>query len=146
MRGYFNQPERTAGAFVEGWYKTGDIAILDDDGFVVITDRLSRFSKIAGEMVPHIRVEEALHAAHKASELVFAVASVPDDKKGEKLVVLHSQEVDVASLRDGLKQAGLPNLWIPEAAMFVRVPAIPILGSGKLDLANIKKLARESIK
>jgi len=141
MRGYLNQPQWTQDAFFEGWYKTGDIAFLDEDGFITITDRLSRFSKIAGEMVPHIRIEEALHTALGTSELVFAVCAVPDDRKGERLVVLHSQDIDVARLCEALKAQGFPNLWIPDKDMFFKVEAVPTLGSGKLDLATIKKLA-----
>lgn len=141
MRGYLNQPQLTKDAFFEGWYKTGDIAFLDRDGFITITDRLSRFSKIAGEMIPHIRIEEALHAAWGSSELVFAIGSIADDRKGERLVVLHSQPVDAAKLCAALKQQGFPNLWIPDEDKFIKVDAIPTLGSGKLDLAAIKRIS-----
>ena len=73
---------------------TGDIAALDEDGFLQITDRLSRFSKIGGEMVPHVKVEEKLHEALGTTEIVFAVCGVPDPKKGERLVVLHTLPED----------------------------------------------------
>jgi acyl-[acyl-carrier-protein]-phospholipid O-acyltransferase/long-chain-fatty-acid--[acyl-carrier-protein] ligase len=145
MKGYLNQPQLTKDAFFEGWYKTGDIAFLDKDGFITITDRLSRFSKIAGEMIPHIRIEEALHAAFGSSELVFAVGAVGDDKKGERLVVLHSQPVDAAALCEALRKQGFPNLWIPHEDMFCKVDAIPTLGSGKLDLASIKRISNEFV-
>ncbi|MBF0486104.1 MAG: AMP-binding protein [Candidatus Omnitrophica bacterium] len=141
MRGYLHQPERTRDAFHEGWYKTGDIAFLDNDGFITITDRLSRFSKIAGEMVPHIRVEEAIHEALESSEAVGVVSSVPDDRKGERLVVLYVKDFDIPGLLEKLKASGLPNLWIPARDMFFKVEAIPVLGSGKLDLTGIKRLA-----
>jgi acyl-[acyl-carrier-protein]-phospholipid O-acyltransferase/long-chain-fatty-acid--[acyl-carrier-protein] ligase len=143
MRGYFKESEKTKEAFVDGWYKTGDIAFLDDDGFVTITDRINRFSKIAGEMVPHIRIEEAIHKAVQATEPMCLVAAVPDDRKGEKLVVLTLKDVDISSVREALKAEGLPNLWIPESEMFFRIDAIPVLGSGKLDLGTVKRLARE---
>src|SRR5678816_2873969 len=64
MAGYLNQPERTAEVMRDGWYVTGDIASIDEDGFIFITDRLSRFSKIGGEMVPHLKVEEAVSYTH----------------------------------------------------------------------------------
>ena len=61
MRGYLGKPEKTAEVLRDGWYCTGDVAALDEDGFLQITDRLNRFSKIGGEMVPHIKIEEKLH-------------------------------------------------------------------------------------
>ena len=143
MQGYFREPEKTKEAFVDGWYKTGDIAFLDDDGFVTITDRINRFSKIAGEMVPHIRIEEAIHKAVEATEPMCLVAAVPDDRRGERLVVLTLKDIDIIKVREVLKAEGLPNLWIPESEMFFKIDAIPVLGSGKLDLGTVKRLARE---
>jgi acyl-[acyl-carrier-protein]-phospholipid O-acyltransferase/long-chain-fatty-acid--[acyl-carrier-protein] ligase len=90
MKGYLNQPAKTAEALRDGWYVTGDIATVDEDGFITITDRLSRFSKIAGEMVPHLAIEEEYLKGLNKAEPVLAVASVPDEKKGEKLVVLYT--------------------------------------------------------
>jgi acyl-[acyl-carrier-protein]-phospholipid O-acyltransferase / long-chain-fatty-acid--[acyl-carrier-protein] ligase len=142
MKGYLGDPKKTAEVIKDGWYQTGDIAYLDMDGFITITDRLSRFSKIAGEMVPHMRVEDAIHSHLNAAEQVCVVASVPDEKKGEKLVVLTAAELDPSKIIEGLRAAGLPNLWVPEAKMFFKIDAIPLLGSGKLDLAAVKQLAQ----
>ena len=89
MQGYLGRPEKTAEVLRDGWYVTGDIAAIDEDGFLQITDRLSRFSKIGGEMVPHIKIEEKLHELAGSTEQTFVVAGVPDEKKGERLVVLH---------------------------------------------------------
>jgi acyl-[acyl-carrier-protein]-phospholipid O-acyltransferase/long-chain-fatty-acid--[acyl-carrier-protein] ligase len=139
MQGYLNEPERTSEAMRDGYYVTGDIASIDPDGFVTITDRLSRFSKIGGEMVPHLRVEEALHEAAGVSELTFVVTAVPDEKRGERLVVLHKGEVDSKALLEKVK--GLPNLWLP--GRFYRVEEFPLLGSGKLDLPALKAKAKE---
>ncbi len=142
MQGYLDDPERTREVLREGYYVTGDIAKIDEDGFVTLTDRLSRFSKIGGEMVPHIRVEEALQAALGSVEPAFAVAAVPDDKRGERLVVLFKGEVDPEAILKKVSEAGLPNLWIPDRAAFHQVPEFPLLGSGKLDLAALKSEAR----
>lgn len=142
MRGYLGQPEKTAEVLRDGWYVTGDIATLDEDGFLQITDRLSRFSKIGGEMVPHVRVEEKLHEAAGATEITFAVCGVPDPKKGERLVVLHTlPEERIGEILQKLPQLGLPNLWIPRANQFYRVDALPRLASGKMDLRGIREMA-----
>jgi acyl-[acyl-carrier-protein]-phospholipid O-acyltransferase/long-chain-fatty-acid--[acyl-carrier-protein] ligase len=142
MKGYLGRPDLTAQAFQDGWYVTGDIAAEDEDGFIQITDRLSRFSKIGGEMVPHIRIEEKLHELANITEQTFVVTGLPDDKKGEKLVVLHTLPADrLASVIDQLSRADLPNLWVPRANQFFAVPAFPLLGSGKLDLRKIRTLA-----
>jgi acyl-[acyl-carrier-protein]-phospholipid O-acyltransferase / long-chain-fatty-acid--[acyl-carrier-protein] ligase len=112
-------PEKTAEVLRDGWYVTGDIAALDEDGFLQITDRLSRFSKIGGEMVPHIKVEEKLHELAGVTEQMFVVAGVPDEKKGERLVVLHKL-TDETKWRNAGKAAAvdLPNLWKPRADQF----------------------------
>jgi acyl-[acyl-carrier-protein]-phospholipid O-acyltransferase/long-chain-fatty-acid--[acyl-carrier-protein] ligase len=144
MRGYLDQPEKTAEVLQGGWYTTGDIAALDQDGFLKITDRLSRFSKIGGEMVPHVKVEEKLHEALGITEITFAVCGVPDAKKGERLVVLHTLPEDrVADLLKKLPQLGLPNLWIPRPNQFFHVDKLPQLATGKMDLRSIRQLAAE---
>ncbi len=143
MKGYLNNREKTEEVIQDGWYMTGDVANIDEDGFIVITDRLSRFSKIAGEMVPHIKIEEKIHSALNVSEQVCVVTSVADSKKGEKLVVLSLPDVDPQALVDTLKQTDLPNLWIPSVESFIKVDSIPILGTGKLDLGTIKRIAKE---
>ena len=142
MLGYLQQAEKTAAVIKEGWYVSGDIGNLDNEGFLKITDRLSRFSKIAGEMVPHISVEQAVLEAIGSCEAVVAVTAVSDEAKGEKLMVLHSVEIDVESVRKCLASKGFPNLWIPAKDAFIKVSEIPILGSGKFDLAQIKIIAQ----
>ena len=144
MRGYLLTPEKTAEVLEDGWYITGDIAAEDEDGFLTITDRLSRFSKIGGEMVPHIKVEEQLHEIAGVTEQKFVVTGVPDAKKGERLVVLHllAQE-DLKAVIEKLPQAGLPNLWTPRPNQFFFVEELPHLGTGKLDLRRIREIAIE---
>jgi acyl-[acyl-carrier-protein]-phospholipid O-acyltransferase/long-chain-fatty-acid--[acyl-carrier-protein] ligase len=147
MQGYLGRPVETAKVLRDGWYVTGDIATIDEDGFVEITDRLSRFSKIGGEMVPHIKVEEKLHELAGANEQVFVVTSGPDEKKGERLLVLHTlDEERLKGCLERLDQTGLPNLWIPRAQAFFKVEAIPYLGTGKLDLRKVRELALQFVK
>jgi acyl-[acyl-carrier-protein]-phospholipid O-acyltransferase/long-chain-fatty-acid--[acyl-carrier-protein] ligase len=142
MKGYLGRPEKTAEVLRDGWYTTGDIAAMDEDGFVFITDRLSRFSKIGGEMVPHIKVEEQLHELAGVTVQTFAVTGVPDEKKGEKLVVLHTLgESALEAVLEKLALCDLPNLWKPKRDQFVKVEAIPVLGTGKTDLRRVRELA-----
>jgi acyl-[acyl-carrier-protein]-phospholipid O-acyltransferase/long-chain-fatty-acid--[acyl-carrier-protein] ligase len=144
MRGYLNQPEKTAAVLRDGWYNTGDVARMDEDGFLRITDRLSRFSKIGGEMVPHIKVEALLEELAGATEQTFVVTAVPDEKKGERLVVLHT--LDEPQLEECLEKLGksdLPALWRPRKDQFLRIETLPYLGTGKLDLRKARGLALE---
>jgi acyl-[acyl-carrier-protein]-phospholipid O-acyltransferase/long-chain-fatty-acid--[acyl-carrier-protein] ligase len=142
MRGYLNLPEKTTEVLKDGWYTTGDIAALDEDGFLRITDRLSRFSKIGGEMVPHVKIEEKLHEALGTNEISFAVCGVPDPKKGERLVVLHTLSDNVlVDLLKKLPQLGLPNLWVPRPNQFFQVEKLPQLATGKMDLRSVRQMA-----
>ncbi len=141
MKGYLGKPEETDKVLKDGWYRTGDIAKMDEDGFITITDRLNRFSKIGGEMVPYVKIEEALHQAIGAREQVLVVTAVPDEKKGERLVVLHTL-TEVTVLIGKLGSLGLPNLWVPREDHIFRIEALPLLGSGKADLRKARDLAK----
>ncbi len=142
MQGYLGRPEKTGEVLRDGWYNTGDLAALDEDGFLQITDRLSRFSKIGGEMVPHIKVEEKLQELAGTLERRLVVTGVRDEKKGERLVVLHClDEAQLKAVLARLPELDLPNLWIPKAGQFFRIDALPLLGSGKLDLCKVRELA-----
>ncbi|MBT4902151.1 MAG: MFS transporter [Verrucomicrobia bacterium] len=145
MQGYLGQAEKTAEVLRDGWYTTGDIAAMDQDGFLAITDRLSRFSKIGGEMVPHIKVEEQLHELGSLTDQTFALTGVPDERKGERLVVLYQNldESAVQSIVEKLNGCDLPNIWKPRGDQFFKVEALPYLGTGKLDLKQVKTLAAE---
>ena len=148
MQGYLGQEDKTAEVLHQGWYTTGDIASMDDDGFITITDRLSRFSKIGGEMVPHIKVEEKLHELGELTEQTFVVTGVPDEKKGERLVVIYQNldEVVLEAINEKLITSDLPNIWKPRSDQYFKVDALPYLGTGKLDLKQIKTVALEFLK
>lgn len=143
--GYLEDPVRSAEVLQGGWYITGDLARLDAEGFLHLEGRLSRFSKVGGEMVPHGTVEEAilrLVTASAEGSQTIAVAGRPDTTKGEQLVVLHTVDLEPEQVRASLVAAGLPNLWIPK--IFKKVVVIPILGTGKLDLSALRQLAAEN--
>ncbi|MCG6154535.1 MFS transporter [Rubinisphaera margarita] len=156
MLGYLNQPQKTAEVVIDGWYNTGDFARIDQNGFITLTGRQSRFSKIGGEMVPHIRIEETLNTilnricplegdAEEGMPLIrLAVTAVPDEKKGERIVVLHLPlgEACEKLIRE-THQCDLPNLWLPSKDSYIEVDEIPLLGTGKMDLKGIKVLALE---
>lgn len=143
FEGYLDDPKRTADVLHDGWFKTGDLGRFDEDGFLFIEGRLSRFSKIGGEMVPHETIESKLYEVLELpkDERVIAITGIPDEAKGEALVLLTSRDLDVAVIREKLTAAGFPNLWIPKKLR--RIEAIPLLASGKLDLARCKELAQE---
>jgi acyl-[acyl-carrier-protein]-phospholipid O-acyltransferase/long-chain-fatty-acid--[acyl-carrier-protein] ligase len=146
MQGYLDRPDLTSKVVREGWYCTGDIARLDAEGFITITGRESRFSKIGGEMVPHLSVEESLNEELGAAdgELLAVVTAVPDAAKGERLIVFHLPTGrDRQEICRKLSQRGLPNLWIPSPDSFVEIAEIPLLGSGKLDLKRLSVMALE---
>ncbi|MCS5617704.1 MAG: acyl-[ACP]--phospholipid O-acyltransferase, partial [Pirellulales bacterium] len=116
------------------------------EGFITITGRESRFSKIGGEMVPHLSVEEAVNEALGAAdgELLAVVTAVPDRAKGERLVVFHlPTEREPRGVVASLRERGLPNLWIPSPECFCEIAEIPVLGTGKLDLRRLTELAGE---
>jgi len=142
MKGYLGRPEKTAEVLHDGWYTTGDVALLEEDGFLTITDRLSRFSKIGGEMVPHVRIEDKLQELAGITEQVFAVTALPDEKKGERIVVISTlPDEKLAPVIEKFAQCDLPSLWKPRGSQFFRVDALPILGTGKIDLRGVKALA-----
>ena len=142
MRGYLGQPEKTAEVIQDGWYETGDIARIDDDGFIKITDRLSRFSKIGGEMIPHLKIEQVI--SEILGEDTCVVTAIPDEKKGEKLVVFYTaNETTPSDLSRRLAESELPKLWVPRRENLYPIEEIPILGSGKTDLKQIRALALE---
>jgi acyl-[acyl-carrier-protein]-phospholipid O-acyltransferase/long-chain-fatty-acid--[acyl-carrier-protein] ligase len=145
MSGYLGKEEQTREVIRDGWYITGDMAKIDEDGFITITGRLSRFAKIGGEMVPLERVEQEIHEVLSTSERICAVTCVPDPKRGERMIVLYTNhlQMEPQGLLQKLSERGLPNLWVPDKTDFHLVEELPVLGSGKLDLQKVKVLANE---
>lgn len=143
MLGYLGMPEKTAEVLRDSWYVTGDIASIDEDGFITITDRVSRFSKIGGEMVPHLKIEETIMKLIGGGH-ACAVTAVPDEQKGERLVVFYTHpDISPDELWEKLNETNLPKLWLPKRENLYRVAEIPFLGSGKVDLKRLKAMAIE---
>jgi len=144
FEGYLDDAEKTGAAFRDGWFVTGDLGRFDHDGFLTIEGRLSRFSKIGGEMVPHATIEQKIIAGfgwEQAETTMVFVTGVPDEAKGEVLVLLTTESLTAEELREKLIDAGVPNLWVPKIVR--RVEAIPMLGAGKTDLKKCRELALE---
>jgi acyl-[acyl-carrier-protein]-phospholipid O-acyltransferase/long-chain-fatty-acid--[acyl-carrier-protein] ligase len=148
MLGYLNQPELTETVLQDGWYNTGDVVTIDEDGFITIVGRESRFAKVGGEQVPFAAIEEALAMLAGGNEdgaPRAVVTAVPDDATGERLVVIHTDLDESADdLVKGLADAGLPRLFIPAPVDFYEIDAMPLIGIGKVDLEAINRIAREA--
>ncbi len=150
FQGYLGKPDKSAEVLVDGWFKTGDVGRVDDEGFLHIEGRISRFSKIGGEMVPHETIESAINKAlglDAESERRIAVVGVPDPQKGEAIVLLSALdnttiERDCIDLRYKLLEQGIPSLWCPKT--IIPVPEIPVLASGKLDIKRCETLAKSA--
>jgi acyl-[acyl-carrier-protein]-phospholipid O-acyltransferase/long-chain-fatty-acid--[acyl-carrier-protein] ligase len=145
MKGYLGEPEKTKEVIRDGWYITGDIARMSRRGFITITGRLSRFSKIAGEMVPHELVEREMNNILCPEDRLLAVCGATDAAKGEKLIVFYCDRERLApeQLVKRLRERGIPNLWIPKPENFIYIEKLPFLGNGKLDLAQLKTEAEK---
>lgn len=147
FEGYLNNRAKTEEVLQDGWFKTGDVGHMDADGFLHIGGRISRFSKIGGEMVPHETVENHIATAFQLEsedERKIAVVGIPDDAKGEQLVLLSTVaseaiKQEIIQLRYALIDMGIPTLWIPKK--IARVEEIPTLASGKLDIKKCEQIA-----
>jgi acyl-[acyl-carrier-protein]-phospholipid O-acyltransferase/long-chain-fatty-acid--[acyl-carrier-protein] ligase len=143
MVGYLDQPAATNEVLKDGWFITGDVGRLDEDGFLIISGRLTRFSKLGGEMIPHERIEEIVRDATGADEHALAVTGVPDRRRGERLVVLYA-DLGGKSAEDvtrNLIARSIPKLWIPDVGDYIKVEVIPRLGNGKIDLGKLRQIA-----
>ena len=148
MLGYLNRPDLTEQVVVDGWYNTGDVVTIDEDGFITIVGRESRFAKIGGEQVPFAAIEEALAALTGGSEdgaPRAVVTAVPDDASGERLVVVHTElDATPAELVKGMADLGLPRLFLPSPADFHPIDVMPLIGIGKVDLEAINRIALDA--
>ncbi len=143
MKGYLKMPEKTAEVIelIDGyrWYRTGDKGHLDEDGFLTIVDRYSRFAKIGGEMISLTTVEEEILEVCNDKDLEIAATCLPDQRKGEKIVLLATNNLDKNQLKKLLSDAKVNPLYYP--AQVLMVEEIPKLGSGKTDFGATKKIA-----
>jgi acyl-[acyl-carrier-protein]-phospholipid O-acyltransferase/long-chain-fatty-acid--[acyl-carrier-protein] ligase len=147
MVGYLDQPTETAEVLKDGWYLTGDIGRLDEDGFLILSGRLTRFSKVGGEMIPHERIEEIVRGAGGVTEHALVVTGLPDPRHGERLIVLYADlggksPEEVSRI---LIERSIPKLWIPAVKDYIKLEAIPLLGNGKVDLGQLRRIAQARI-
>jgi len=153
MQGYYKQPDKTAEVIKDGWYSTGDVGRIDEDGFIWVTGRQTRISKIGGEMVPHILIEEEItkilsedkNLNSESLEPPAAVTALPHPTRGEQIIVLYHRDTSLtpAEIIERMVAQGVPRIWIPHVDGFIKVDSIPVLGTGKLDLAAVKRMAEE---
>lgn len=149
FHGYLNDPKKSQEVLHDGWFRTGDVGRVDDEGFLYIEGRISRFSKIAGEMVPHETVEAAINKVlglDNETERRVAIVGIPDEQKGEAIVMLstivgQAAEQECIDLRYKLLDEGLSSLWCPKVILPVK--EIPVLASGKLDIKGCEALAQK---
>jgi len=146
MKGYLGDLEKTKEVIreIDGirWYITGDKGHLDEDGFLTIIDRYSRFAKVGGEMVSLGLIESEIGKLLGENDQI-SITAIPDVKKGEKVVLLLEGEKDLELLKEEVKTLGLNPLFLPSA--YYKVDVVPKLGTGKADFKGAKRLALELV-
>jgi acyl-[acyl-carrier-protein]-phospholipid O-acyltransferase / long-chain-fatty-acid--[acyl-carrier-protein] ligase len=147
MQGYLNDPQRTTAAIKEldgqRWYVTGDKGFIDEDGFLTLIDRYSRFAKIGGEMISLSAVEAAVKATLDDQQTVLMAVNIPDSRKGERIVLLSETPLDAKAVKAAMQANGDQPMMIP--SHWLTVETIPHLGSGKADFAGAKLLAQAQL-
>ncbi len=139
MKGYYNDPELTKAAITDGWYDTGDMGYLDEDGYLWHAGRFKRFAKIGGEMVSLVKVENTLEK-HLPMGVSCCVVEVSDEKKGASIIATVNIEVNKTEI---LKKMGaeLPNIALPR--QFVVIKDLPMMGTGKIDFRSVTKIVQD---
>jgi acyl-[acyl-carrier-protein]-phospholipid O-acyltransferase/long-chain-fatty-acid--[acyl-carrier-protein] ligase len=147
MLGYLNEPEKTAEVLVEiggrYWYKSGDKGHLDEDGFLTIVDRYSRFAKIGGEMVSLAAVENAIYSVIDDDSVECIAMNIADGKKGERIMLIYTGNIDSEDFRHKMLSSNVLALLLP--AEYIHVDNLPKLGSGKTDLVLARRIAIEAL-
>lgn len=151
FKGYLDKPELSDQVLQDGWFRTGDVGRFDEDGFLFIEGRVSRFSKIAGEMVPHETVENNIAqmlGLEEETERKVAIVGIPDERKGEAIILLSTVagpalEQELLDIRYRLLDMGCSALWCPK--QIVPVDEIPVLASGKMDIKSCEKIVAERL-
>ena len=141
MCGYLNAEADEKFVSWDGWYDTGDVGRVDEDGFLFIIGRMKRFAKISGEMVSLAVAEEALAGAFPqyGSRFRIAVLARPDSERGEALVaVCNEAKLQAREVRAAIDAKGLSNLHVPKEIKVV--PDIPKLGTGKTDYRALQEM------
>jgi acyl-[acyl-carrier-protein]-phospholipid O-acyltransferase/long-chain-fatty-acid--[acyl-carrier-protein] ligase len=136
MKGYFDDPEETSMRIRHGWYDTGDMGYIDEDGFLWHAGRLKRFVKIGGEMVSLVKVQTVLEGL-LPEDASCCVVEIPDEIKGVKIVAVVTQPLDERRILERMAEQ-LPNLFLP--GQFVVIEELPRTGSGKIDFRAVSHM------
>lgn len=139
MMGYLHDPEETSRHIKDGWYDTGDMGHLDEDGYLWHVGRLKRFVKIGGEMISLVNIEAVLNNLLD-EDVECCVVGIPDKRKGSRIIAVVTDQIDVNRTLDKLAEH-LPSIAIPKK--FIIKDELPKMGSGKIDFRKITQMAEQ---
>ncbi|MBP8960264.1 MAG: AMP-binding protein [Bacteroidales bacterium] len=141
MKGYYGDPELTAKVLKDGWYDTGDMGFLDEDGFLWHAGRFRRFTKVGGEMVSLVKVENILEK-YIPEGVSCCVVEISDEKKGSYIVAAVSEQVNKTEILRKMMY-DLPSIALPR--QFIVINNLPVMGTGKIDFTTVTKLVQEKM-